>query len=216
MMASGKDMIASVKKRAGRALPQVVSTPKVLLDDRRQMVESSQKAALSDREFQARVQRGDSMRDQGRWAEAAVAYAAALDEFPYERTYWIQLGHMAKEQGNYCGAEIAYRTACALGAPVHDVVDHLRFVLARQGIDEARYPIRLYRNAETCRQVPAKPDILCFARLLWGVRGMDEADLLTFLRDHDTCDELVAAMIRDPRFERTNREWLELVREDEL
>lgn len=216
MMASGKDMIASVKKRASRALPHVVSTPKVLLDDRRQMVESSQKAALSDRDFQARIQRGDSLRDQGRWAEAAAAYASALDLFPYERTYWIQLGHMAKEQDDYSGAEIAYRTACALGAPVHDVVDHLRFVLARQGVSEARYPIRLHKAVETSRQVPAKPDVLGFARLLWGVRGMDGIDLLTFLRTNDTCDELVAAMIRDPRFERASRCWLELAGEDEL
>jgi hypothetical protein len=36
------------------------------------------------------------------------------------------------------------------------------------------------------------------------------------LRSCASLDEMVAAMIRDPRFEKSNRQWLELVREDEL
>jgi len=45
---------------------------------------------------------------------------------------------------------------------------------------------------------------------------MDDDDIARFLRGCATLDELMAAMIRDPRFERANRPWLELVREEEL
>jgi hypothetical protein len=45
---------------------------------------------------------------------------------------------------------------------------------------------------------------------------MDDLDIVRFLRNCVTLDALMAAMIRDPRFERANRPWLELVREEEL
>lgn len=45
---------------------------------------------------------------------------------------------------------------------------------------------------------------------------MDDDDIIRFLRSCATLDDLMAAMIRDPRFERVNRSWLELVQEEEL
>jgi len=45
---------------------------------------------------------------------------------------------------------------------------------------------------------------------------MDDLDIVRFLRGCATLDEMIAAMIRDPRFERANRPWLELVSEEEL
>ncbi len=185
-------------------------------NSRLELIETSQVAALTDPRFREFVERGDRARDQRNWIEAEAAYAAALNLYPYERSYWVQLGHMAKEQERFVAAEIAYRTACALGAAPQDVDTHLRFVLARQWIPEHRHPIRHFEAGPQPRQVPGRPDVLAYARMLWGASGMDDDDLVSFLRRYSTIDELVAAMIRDARFERANRPWLELVREEEL
>jgi tetratricopeptide (TPR) repeat protein len=181
-----------------------------------ELIESSQAAALADPRFRDHIERGDRARDVRNWAEAEAAYAAALHLFPYERSYWTQLGHMAKEQEHFVAAEIYYRTACALGVPPQDVEVHLRFVLARQDIAEHRYPIRYFKAAPQSQQVPGRPDVLACARLMWGALGMDDADIVNLLRRCSTLDELAATMIRDPRFEKANREWLELVQKAEL
>ncbi|MEQ5788196.1 hypothetical protein J3454_09850 [Erythrobacter sp. NFXS35] len=183
---------------------------------RHDLLETSHEAALADPRFREGIERGDRARDLSNWAEAEAAFAAALDIYPYERSYWTQLGHMAKEQGRFVAAEIAYRTACAFGAPPQDVHSHLRFVLARQGLDEHRHPIRYHEAGPQPRQVPGGPDVIAGARLLWGALGVDDNDLVALLRHCATLDALTAAMIRDPRFERANRPWLELVWEDEL
>jgi len=202
--------------RAGVAATGVGRAPALSRASRHDLLETSQGAALADPRFREHIDRGDRARDLRNWAEAEASYASALDLYPYERSYWTQRGHMAKEQERFVAAEIAYRTACALGAPPQDVDGHLRFVLARQGLEEHRYPIRHHDAGPQPRQVPGRPDVLSAARLLWGALGMDDDDLVGFLRRCATLDELVAAMIRDPRFERANRPWLELAREDEF
>lgn len=210
-------MFTMARRTAARAGVAVASkAPALSRACRHDLLETSQGAALADPRFREHIERGDHARDLRNWAEAEAAYAAALDLYTYERSYWIQRGHMAKEQERLVAAEIAYRTACALGAPPQDVNAHLRFVLARQGLDEHRHPIRHLEAGPQPRQVPGRPDVVAGARLLWGALGMDDDDLVGFLRRCATLDELVAAMIRDPRFEKANRPWLELVREDEL
>lgn len=212
----GRVIAGTVKKGAQSVIASASGSASVDRTNRRSLIESSQRAALSDPHFLSHVRDGDALRDQQRWAEAAAAFESALRLHPWERSYWVQLGHMAKEQNDFEKAEIAYRTACALGAPAHDVVEHLRFVLQRQGADEYRWPIRFYRNTDTPAEVPGQPDVAVFGRLLWGVGGMSNADMLALLRDCATLDALVVAMCADSRFERANRPWLELVEEHEV
>ena len=215
-MKTGRDIWAIPRRRPTRMA--LAPVPHALLDtaSRAAVLASAQAAALADPAFGAHFARGDQARDAKDWALAESAYAAALGLYPYEASYWTQLGHMAKEQDRLTVAEIAYRTACALGAPPHDVVEHLRFVLGRQGIAEHRFPIRFPEPGPQAQQVPGRPDVIAFARLLWGVRTLDDGDLCDLLRRCGSLDALVAAMIRDPRFERANRDWLELVQEAEL
>jgi tetratricopeptide (TPR) repeat protein len=218
-MKTRKDMFALARRgtaRVGAATAVAGRTSSLSRTSRQDLLESSQRAALGDARFREHVERGDRARDLRNWFEAEAAYAAALDLYPYERSYWTQLGHMAKEQESFVRAENAYRTACALGAAPQDVDPHLRFVMARQGLEEHRYPILHYKAGPQRGHVPGRPDVLACARLLWGALGMDDDDIARFLRGCATLDELMAAMIRDPRFERANRPWLELVREEEL
>ena len=212
----GGGLAKSLRKSAGAVVAGMSRRAEVDMTDRAALVSSSQAAALSDSRFTAQVGTADSLRDQQRWAEAEAAYAAALRLYPWERSYWVQRGHMAKEQNAFDRAEIAYRTACAYGAPPLDVVEHLRFVMARSGCDEGRAPIRFHVEGPAAFQVPGEPDIAVFARLLWQVGGVADHHVLDLLRRCATCDELVVAMVQDTRFERANRIWLELVGEQEL
>ncbi|MGY6636094.1 MAG: hypothetical protein ACXIUO_03075 [Erythrobacter sp.] len=180
------------------------------------MIDTSQTAALADPTFRDHVAKADAARDSRHWQGAADAYGEALRLFPFEPTYWTQLAHVVKEQSNFPLAEIFYRTALAYGTEPFDVLPHLRFVMARQGVTETQFPIGIHCKAAAALQVPGSPDVMAFARLMWGALWVDEPDRLMLLRTCLTCDELVAAMARDPRFERANRVWLELVQEDEL
>jgi len=180
------------------------------------LLESAHAAALADPAFCELTAQADGLRDTQQWQNAAEAYSRALRLYPHERSYWTQLGHMLKEQEQFAPAEIAYRTSAAFGCEPQDVRPHLRFVMERQGVSEQQFPIRFFQAAPSFRQAPGRPDVLAFGRLLWGVHDIDDTEQLGMLRSCASLDELVAAMIRDPRFEKCNRQWLELVREDEL
>lgn len=206
----------SLRKSAGAVVAGMSRVAELDMTDRATLVASSQAAALGDSKFTAQTAAADSLRDQQRWAEAEAAYAAALRLYPWERSYWVQRGHMAKEQNAFDRAEIAYRTACAFGARPIDVVEHLRFVMARSGCDEWQAPIRFHADGPGALQPPGEPDVAVFGRLLWQVGGISDQHTLDLLRRCGSCDELVVAMVQDTRFERANRIWLELVEEHEL
>lgn len=210
----------SVFWRAGKGMAKMImsnASPGALsFSGRQSLIDSSQAAALADPLFRDLIIRADAARDNRDWKRAADNYGEALRLFPFERSYWTQLGHAVKEQGVFADAEVYYRTALAYGAPELDVLPHARFVLAQQCVSEDRFPFRIQDGNAAARQVPGGPDVTAYSRLLWGALSVDVPDTLALLRISSTCDDLVAAMVRDPRFERANRVWLELVREDEL
>jgi len=216
MQVDGSALIAKMRKAGRSAAAAVASGTHLDFSDRETLIKSSQRAALSDKRFVDLVHAADHFRDQRNWLAAEANYAAALSLYPYQASYWAQHGHMAKEQEHFARAEISYRSACALGARPLDVIEHLNFVLIRQKADPARYPVRFYKPGPTALQPPAEADAVAFARLIWRVGGLDDQDMLNLLRSNANCDELLAAMIADIRFERANRDWLELVREGEL
>lgn len=172
------------------------------------LIEVAQHRALQDDRFKMLVQEGDWMRDARRWAEAEARYGEALALHPYQRSYWVQHAHVAKEDGRFARAEISYRTACALGEPVGDVAEHLNFVMARQHADPAQAPLHAYRKGPVATQVPGRCDAEGFARLLWHMAVVDDEAMLSLLRGHDSCDALAFAMLEDPRFAATHGAWI--------
>lgn len=218
-MKAGKEMFPMTmnRRRAAAAPASSTAAPPVRsFSSREAFLDSAQAVALADPAFHDLIAKADVLRDGGHWQAAADAYGDALKLHPYERSYWTQLGHMLKEQGYFGLAEITYRTGAAFGADPQDVRSHLRFVMDRQGVSEHQYPIRFHESVVLQRQLPGRPDLLAFARLLWGQHDVDDGEQLALLRRCGSLDDLAAAMIADPRFERGNRAWLELVQEDEL
>lgn len=183
---------------------------------RDRIVETSGKAAVKDIAFRELIAVGDRFRDDKAWRDAENAYRDALELYPYQPSYWVQVGHMQKEQERFVDAEVSYRTACAFGVAPEQVLAHLRFVLAREGISEKAFPIRFQREAASAKQVPGRPDVQCLARLLWHVDDLGPHEMADLLRGSETCDELFATMVKNPRFERANVSWLSVYKEGDL
>lgn len=181
--------------------------------DRTRLIEASQTRALRDERFTLLVQDGDMHRDARRWPQAEAAYAEALALYPYQRSYWVQHAHVAKEQGHFALAEVSYRSACALGEPLPDVREHLEFVVARQGDSPADWPLRDYAAGSAAAQTPALSDLTLFAALLWGTGEVEAGPARDLLRLHASCDALLAAMIDDPRFAEAQAPWIAARRE---
>lgn len=185
---------------------QVRSPLAQLADDRRQLIETTHTVSVLDDAFRASVQQADWKRDAAQWAEAEEEYHRALELYPFQRSYWVQKGHVAKEAGAFARAEIAYRTAIALGEAYEDVREHLNFVMRRQGTDLAEFPAALYRPAAADEAAPAAPDLALFARVAWGTQGLAEDEALSMLRQYGSCSALLAAMMADPRFDKAHRD----------
>jgi len=155
--------------------------------------------ALADERFRVHVQQGDWARDSHDWAKAAAEYGKALRLHPYERTYWAQLGHVLREQGNDTAAEICYRSACALGQPALDLHPFLTFVQARAYPDEPALPLRSLDRGATHGQPPSYPDLCILIRAIWGASGIATDEAGKLLRTHATLDDLLDALLSDPR-----------------
>ncbi|THG39371.1 ATP-binding cassette domain-containing protein [Sphingomonas olei] len=180
--------------------------------DRGALIEVAQHRALQDERFTMLVREGDWLRDERRWGEAEERYAAALALHPYQRSYWVQHAHVAKEDGDFQRAEASYRTACAFGEPVHDVIEHLAFVLSRQGIEPAAWPVHPYVKGPVKNQVPGGPDITVLARLLWDEEA-PETEVVALLRRHATFDDLLFDMLSHERVRGVHEPWLRHARE---
>lgn len=174
-------------------------TPEEWPLDRRQLIETTHIVAVLDDAFRVIVQSADWKRDDGLWEEAEAAYAEALELYPYQRSYWVQRAHVAKEQGADVRAEIGYRTAIALGEPYSEVREHLEFVMQRHGVDPAQYPARIYSGDAAPRSVPSAPDIHLLARAAWSLDEVEDEFVVQTLRECGSCDDVLARMLSDPR-----------------
>ncbi|QPC97727.1 ATP-binding cassette domain-containing protein [Qipengyuania soli] len=159
------------------------------------MIASSQHAALTDERFRALVQQGDWARDERDWPRAADQYGKALALYPYQRSYWSQLGHMEKEQGNFGEAEIAYRTAVALGEPLSDVDEHAQFVMVRQDFQGGEGTLRVPQLGPAVIQPPARPDIELLSWLFTGDHKPEAEVVRSSMREDGTLDEVAANLV---------------------
>ncbi len=158
--------------------------------------DSLRRIAHEDEHFMALVRQADSARDQHNWAAAEAGYAAALSLHPYERSYWVQLGHVAREQGRLVRAEIAYRTACAFGEPVRVLAP---FIAAVEHPDNASPPTPAAAPdaGETRRQPPGYPDLAVMTALASGGARLADDAALALLRQPGSVEDVLARMLAE-------------------
>ncbi|WP_086617730.1 ATP-binding cassette domain-containing protein [Erythrobacter tepidarius] len=160
-------------------------------------IDSLRRVAYEDEHFMALVRQADAARDRHDWVAAEKGYAAALSLHPYERSYWVQLGHVAREQGRLVRAEIAYRTACAFGEPARLLAPFIAAV-EQPGGAGASVPAAVPDGGETRRQPPGYPDLAVLAALAGrGERLADDA-ALALLRQTNAMEDVLAGMLDGP------------------
>lgn len=175
---------------------------------RKRLIEFTHTAAMRDELFQATVFEADIKSKAKQWQEAEALYREALTRQPYQRSYWVQVAHMAKEAGYIIRAESAYRTACALGEPLAEVDFFVADLLQRQGLKLAEYPIRAYSGAPAFEQPPAIPDAGLLCELGWGNAQFSDDELVDVMRHTANCDALLAKIIDDDRFRTQHARWI--------
>lgn len=159
-------------------------------------IDSLRRIAHSDERFMALVRQADAARDRHDWAVAETGYTAALTLHPYERSYWVQLGHVTREQGRLERAEIAYRTACAYGEPVRVLAP---FIAAVAQLDDAAQLAEILQpdGGATRLQPPGYPDIAMLAALVRRTGKLDDGEALTLLRNAAPLEAVMAKMLGD-------------------
>jgi ABC-type polysaccharide/polyol phosphate transport system ATPase subunit len=159
-------------------------------------IDSLRRVAHEDEHFMALVRQADAARDQHDWAAAEAGYAAALSLHPYERSYWVQLGHVTREQGRRVRAEIAYRTACAFGEPVRLLAP---FIAAVEHPDSAGSPTPAATpdGGETRRQPPGYPDLAVLSAFAGGTERLSDDAALSLLRRPGAIEDVLARMLED-------------------
>ncbi len=154
------------------------------------------------------------MQQHGQWWLRSTR--RALGFCPLHAGYMVQYGHALKEQAKLVDAEVAYRSARALGASAADVDEHLLYALGRPGYAAPPPPVAaMAPAAHPLDRPPTRTDIeTVFALLLHRLpEGM--AEILELLRRHRNCSEVVFDLVRrDALRPRTaNRELLILLAE---
>jgi ABC-type polysaccharide/polyol phosphate transport system ATPase subunit len=159
-------------------------------------IDSLRRIAHEDEYFMALVRQADAARDRHDWAVAEAGYAAALSLHPYERSYWVQLGHVAREQGRQLRAEIAYRTACAFGESVRVLAPFIAAV-EHPGSISPEIPAAAPDDGETRRQPPGYPDLAVLSALVGGGARLADDAALALLREPAAIEDVLARMLMD-------------------
>jgi ABC-type polysaccharide/polyol phosphate transport system ATPase subunit len=161
-------------------------------------IDSLRRVAHADARFMALVRRADAARDRHDWASAEADYAAALTLHPYERTYWTQLGHAAREQGRTMRAEIAYRTACAYGESERVLAPFLAAVGAFDSSSGAVQSVAAPDGGPTRLQPPGFPDLALLAALLQGTTELDESHAHILIREAKSVEDAATLLAGAP------------------
>jgi len=195
-----KELIGALPTRAEVEAPQPDLPETEAAFSRARLIEQTHRIAVHDERFRALVFEGGFKANERNWSQAETLYNQALSLFPYERSYWAQLGHMQKENGMFSSAELSYRTANALG-DLHrqDVIDHIRAVMAAQGVSDDEFPIPARIMEPQFAQPPGKPDVLVLALLFWQTDTLDDRLILDMVRKSPSMDRLAANIVNDGR-----------------
>ena len=195
-----KELIGALPTRAEVEAPQPDLLATEAAFSRVRLIEQTHRIAVHDERFRALVFEGGFKANERNWSKAEALYAQALSLFPYERSYWAQLGHMQKENGMFSSAELSYRTANALG-DLHrqEIINHIRAVMTAQCASEEEFPIPARVTEPSFAQPPGKPDVLILALLFWQVDALDDQLILDMVRNAPTMDQLAANIIADDR-----------------
>lgn len=156
-----------------RSIPQLASR-------RIEAIERTYQVAPQHVAFRTLIGKGDDARDMTDYAQAERHYWQALRIFPLHGGYRVQYAHCLKEQEKYPEAIVHYWYALGLGAPQHDVEQHVLFAAGRAGIEINVADVgRRVAAFDTTRRAkndwdaaPVEKDFLDFARLFWGDEGL--------------------------------------------
>jgi len=159
-------------------------------------IDSLRRVAHADDRFLALVRQADAARDRHDWAAAETGYAAALTLHPYERSYWVQLGHVAREQGRLARAEIAYRTACAFGEPARVLAPFITAVEQPASAAQQAF-IAVPDSGATRLQPPGYPDLALLAALTRGDASLEDTAALALLHQPGGLEEVLGRMLGD-------------------
>jgi len=159
-------------------------------------IDSLRRVAHADERFMALVRQADAARDRHDWATAEAGYGAALTLHPYERSYWVQMGHVAREQGRLARAEICYRTACAFGEPVRMLAPFIAAVSPAL-VDASPEGIATPDGGATRLQPPGYPDLAMITALASGADRITDDAALAVLRRGVSVEQALAEMLQD-------------------
>lgn len=203
-----------LRARANKSQPILRSLPQ--LAPRRDLaVEITMKTARHDVDFMRHAKEGNKARDARDWSRGIEAYSKALELYPLHRGYLVQLSHCFKENERFQQAEVGYRDALALGAPLTDVWPHLELTVHYSGGGMRIYPpdllADLERNAAGLKnQLSTSDDLRTLAWLFMGAENFDLAWTIRMLRSAPRLTQIVEHLMADPMFSRANRRLLAL------
>jgi hypothetical protein len=172
------------------------------------------RAASHNAEFKRLVANGDKLRDTRNFSEAEGEYRLALAIFPLHGSYRVQYAHCLKEQSKHEAALVQYCYALGLGAPRHDVEEHLLFAAGRAkiGVDSTHVEkvVAAWNKAERTGDdwdaPPTAQDFLDFAELFWGnANALTDAFVLPYLLACHTRKALFLKFLGAPDTLRHNR-----------
>jgi len=199
--------------RAGRAEPRgrfdISSLPGVT---RAEQIAMTLDKAMADQRFRDAIARADASRDSGDWVTATREYGHALRLFPLHWGYSVQYAHTVKEQGLHAEAEAWYRSAVALGAPPDMVDEHLSFVARRNGVMFVRRGMPDLAVPPMLAP-PTVHDIRLLVELARVPGFADEELELDILRNLPDNRAALMRMLGMPAFARTNRVFLDILRD---